>query len=315
MLTYIGRRVAVSIVVLFGIAVVSFLIIHLVPGDPARISLGAHATPETVERIRHELGLDRPFLDQFVTYLGHTATGQFGNSITFGGSVIETIGDRITPTAILVAYGMLIALVFGVPMAIIAAVCQGGWSDNVIRLISTFSFGMPPFWSGLMLSFLLGLELKLFPVSGYKTGFVGIVETMTLPAVTLAFALLVIIVRNLRSSLIEVLQSDYIDAARARGFSRRRIVIRHALRNSVIGTITILGSLFGYVISVMVLIEAVFQIPGVGILLVQAVQKRDYQMVQAIALLAGMVVVLVGLFTDMIHATIDPRIRLAARGE
>jgi peptide/nickel transport system permease protein len=213
------------------------------------------------------------------------------------------------------AYGMLIALVFGVPMAIIAAVRRGGWADSLIRLISTFSFGMPPFWSGLMLAFLLGLELKLFPVSGYKAGFSGIVETMTLPAVTLAFALLVIIVRNLRSSLIEVLQSDYVDAARARGFTERRIVIRHALRNSVIGTITILGSLFGYVISVMVLIEAVFQIPGLGILLVQAVQKRDYQMVQALALLAGVVVVFVGLCTDVIHAAIDPRIRLAARHE
>jgi peptide/nickel transport system permease protein len=315
MLTYIGRRVAVSIVVLFGIAVVSFLIIHLVPGDPARIALGAHATPQAVARIRHEMGLDRPLLDQFWSYLGNMATGQLGNSITFGGPVIETIGNRIAPTAILVTYGMLIALIFGVPMAIIAAVREGGWADSVIRLISTFSFGMPPFWSGLMLSFLFGLELKLFPVSGYKTGIGGIFETMTLPAITLAFALLVIIVRNLRSSLIEVLQSDYIEAARARGFSRRRIVVGHALRNSAIGTITILGSLFGYVISVMVLIEAVFQIPGVGILLVQAVQKRDYQMVQALALLAGVVVVFVGFFTDMIHAAIDPRIRLAGRHE
>ncbi len=315
MLTYLARRVAISVVVLIGIAIVTFVMIHLVPGDPARIELGSHATPEAVEHIRHELGLDRPFLDQFLTYLGHTLTGHFGNSITFGGSVTETIANRIAPTAILVAYGMLIALVFGVPMAIIAAVRRGGWLDNVIRLISTFSFGMPPFWSGLMLSFLLGLELKLFPVSGYKSGFSGVIETMTLPAVTLAFALLVIIVRNLRSSLIEVLQSDFVDAARARGFSERRIVIRHALRNSVIGTITILSSLFGYVISVMVLIEAVFQIPGVGILLVQAVQKRDYQMVQALALLAGAVVVFVGLFIDVIHATIDPRIRLAAGHE
>jgi peptide/nickel transport system permease protein len=315
MLIYLAKRVAVSIVVLFGIAVLTFLMIHLVPGDPARIELGAHATPESVARLHQEMGLDRPFLDQFATYLGHTATGQFGDSITFGAPVTEIISDRLAPTAILIAYGLFIALVVGVPLAIIAAVRRGGWTDSLIRLVSTFSFGMPPFWSGLMLSFIFGLELKLFPVSGYKAGLGGVVETMTLPAVTLAFALLVIVIRNLRTSLIEVMQSDYIESARARGFSERRIVIRHALRNSVIGTITILGSLFGYVISVMVLIEAVFQIPGVGILLVQAVQKRDYQLVQALALFAGVLVVFVGLFTDIIHAAIDPRIRLAGRHE
>jgi peptide/nickel transport system permease protein len=315
MLTYLAKRVAISIVVLFGIAILTFLMIHLVPGDPARIELGAHATPESVAHVRHEIGLDRPFFAQFATYLGNTLTGQFGNSITFTAPVTEVIANRLAPTAILIGYGMLIALAFGVPLAIIAAVRRGGLVDGAIRLVSTFSFGMPPFWSGLMLSFIFGLELKLFPVSGYKSGIGGILETMTLPAVTLAFALLVIVVRNLRSSLIDVLQSDYIDAARARGFSERRIVVRHALRNSVIGTITILSSLFGYVISVMVLIEAVFQIPGVGILLVQAVQKRDYQLVQALALLAGVVVVFVGLFTDVIHAAIDPRIRLADRHE
>lgn len=315
MLTYLAKRVAVSIVVLFGIAILTFLMIHLVPGDPARIELGAHATPESVAHVRHEIGLDRPFFAQFLTYLGNTLTGQFGNSITFSAPVTEVIANRLAPTAILIGYGMLIALVFGVPLAIIAAVRRGRLVDGAIRLVSTFSFGMPPFWSGLMLSFIFGLELKLFPVSGYKSGIGGIVETMTLPAVTLAFALLVIVVRNLRSSLIDVLQSDYIEAARARGFSERRIVVRHALRNSVIGTVTILSSLFGYVISVMVLIEAVFQIPGVGILLVQAVQKRDYQLVQALALLAGVVVVFVGLFTDVIHAAIDPRIRLADRHE
>jgi len=315
MLTYLARRIAVSIVVLFGIAVVSFLILHLVPGDPARIELGAHATPEAVARIRHELGLDQPFLRQFLTFLSNTVRGHLGDSITFNASVTETILNRLAPTAILVAYGLMLAMLCGIPMAIAAAVWRGGWLDNVIRLVSTFSFGMPPFWSGLMLSLLLGLELKLFPVSGYKSGLVGIFETMTLPAITLAFALLVIVVRNLRSSLIEVLGSDYVDAARARGFTERRIVVRHALRNSAIGTITILGSLFGYVISVMVLIEAVFQIPGVGILLIQAVQKRDYQLVQALALFAGAVVVFVGLFTDILHAAIDPRVRLAGRHE
>lgn len=315
MLAYLTKRVAVSFVVLLGIAAVTFLMIHLVPGDPARIELGAHATPEAVARIRHEMGLDRPFGDQFWTFIQNTVTGHFGNSYTFSAPVAETIEGRLAPTAILIAYGILIALVLGVPMAIFAAVRQGGYVDTAIRLVTTFSFAMPPFWFGLMLALVLGLELKIFPVSGYEPGISGIFRTLTLPALTLALALLVIVVRTLRSSLVEVLQSDYIEAARARGFSEKRVVLKHALRNSVIGTITILSSLFGYVIGVMVLIEAVFQIPGAGILLVQAVQKRDYQLVQALALLAGVIVVMIGLLTDIFHAMIDPRIRLAGRRE
>ncbi len=315
MLSYLTRRIAISLVVLLGISIVSFLIIHLVPGDPARIALGAHATPEAVAHLRHEMGLDEPLGKQFLEFLGNTVTGNLGNSVTFNSSVAELIGSRLAPTAILIGYGILIALVVGVPLAIVAAVRQGGIADNVIRLLSTFSFAMPPFWLGLMLALLLGFELKFFPVSGYESGIGGILRTATLPALTLGLALLVIVVRNLRSSLIEVLHSDYIEAARARGLSQGRLVFGHALRNSVIGTITILASLFGFLIGVLVLIEAVFQIPGAGTLLVQAVQKRDYQLVQGLTLLSGVVVVAIGLFTDLLYAVIDPRIRLGGRHE
>jgi ABC-type dipeptide/oligopeptide/nickel transport system permease component len=164
-----------------------------------------------------------------------------------------------------------------------------------------------------MLALVFGLSLKLFPVSGYSSGVAGFFRTLTLPALTLGLALLVIIVRTLRSNLVSVLGSDYIDSARARGFSERRVVWKHAMRNSLIGTVTILASLFGYVIGVIVLIEAVFQIPGAGLLLVQAVQKRDYQLVQALALLAAASVVVIGLLTDLFHAVIDPRVRLQGR--
>jgi peptide/nickel transport system permease protein len=315
MLLYIGRRILVSVVVLLGIAALSFLIIHLVPGNPARIELGARATPEHVAHVEHEMGLDRPLGQQFAEFMSGTVTGDFGKSFTFGGSVSEVIGSRLAPTAILIGYGLLITLVLGVPMAIFAAVRKGGVVDNAIRLVTTFSFAMPPFWFGLMLALLFGLDLKVFPVSGYRSGPSGVAETMTLPALTLALALLVVVVRNLRSSLIEVLESDYIEAARARGFGEGRIVFKHALRNSVISTMTILGSLLGFLIGVMVLIEAVFQIPGAGSLLLQAVQRRDYELVQGLALLSGLVVVLVTLATDLLHAVIDPRIRLAGHGE
>lgn len=314
MLSYVLRRAALSIVVLFGIAAATFFMIHLVPGDPARLELGGRASPEAVARLRHSLGLDRPLLEQFGLFLKETVTGHFGNSVLFESSVGRLIGGRIGPSAILIGYGLLLTLLIGVPMAIVAAMRPGGLVDNAIRLITTFTFAMPPFWLGLMLALLFGLQLGIFPVSGYEAGLGGILRTMTLPALTLALALLVIVVRTLRSSLISALRSDYIEAARGRGLRETRVVGRHAMRNSVIGTITILGSLLGVIIGITVLIEAVYQIPGAGSLLVQAVEKRDYHLVQTLALLSGAVVVVSAFVIDVLHAVIDPRIRLAGRG-
>ncbi len=313
MLSYVLRRAALSIVVLFGIAAATFFMVHLVPGDPARLELGARASPAAVAKLRQSMGLDRPLLEQFGLFLKETVTGHFGNSVLFESSVGELIGNRIGPSAILIVYGLLVALIIGVPMAIVAATRRGGWIDNAIRLVTTFTFAMPPFWLGLMLALLFGLELKIFPVSGYESGLAGILRTMTLPALTLGLALLVIVVRTLRSSLISVLRSDYIEAARGRGLSELRVVGRHAMRNSVIGTITILASLLGVIIGITVLIEAVYQIPGAGSLLVEAVEKRDYHLVQTLALLSGAVVVLTAFLVDVVHAAIDPRIRLTGR--
>jgi ABC-type dipeptide/oligopeptide/nickel transport system permease component len=313
MLTYIIKRLIVSLVVLFGIALGTFLMIHLIPGDPAKIQLGIHATPEAVAQLHHRWGLDRSLPAQFWLYLGNIVTFHFGESTAFSASVSELIGNRIGPTAILLAYGMIVALIIGVPLAIAAALRQGGWIDNAIRILTTFTFAMPTFWLGLMLALLLGFELTLFPVSGYHPGISGIFRTLTLPALTIGLGLLVIIVRNLRASLVTVLHSEYIEAARARGYSELRVVAKHAMRNSIISTITILASLFGFLVGVMVLIEAVFQIPGAGTLLVQAVQKRDYQLVQALAFLGGAVVVVIGFLTDIAYAWLDPRIRLQGR--
>ncbi|HEY2056397.1 MAG TPA: ABC transporter permease [Solirubrobacterales bacterium] len=313
MLVYLIKRLMVSVVVLLGIALLSFLIIHLVPGDPAKIQLGVHATPEAVARLHHEWGLDKSWPEQFWLYLGNIVTFHFGNSTAFSSGVAELIGNRIGPTAILIVYGLLIALVIGVPLAIVAAVRQGGVLDNAIRVLTTFTFAMPPFWLGLMLALLLGFELKLFPVSGYESGISGILRTCTVPALTIGLGLLVIIVRNLRANLVTVLHSEYIESARARGYSEGRVVFKHAMRNSIIGVITILASIFGFMIGILVLIENVFQIPGAGTLLVQAVSKRDYQLVQTLVFLSGAVVVVVGFLTDIAYAWLDPRIRLAGR--
>jgi ABC-type dipeptide/oligopeptide/nickel transport system permease component len=313
MLAYLVKRLMISIVVLFGIALGSFLMIHLIPGDPAKIQLGVHATPEAVAHLHKEWGLDRSLPEQFWLYLGDIVTFNFGQSTAFSSGVAELIGNRIGPTALLILYGIVIALVIGVPLAIWAALRQGGWIDNAIRVLTTFTFAMPPFWLGLMLALLLGFELKLFPVSGYETGISGFFRTLTLPALTVGLGLLVIIVRNLRANLVTVLHSEYIEAARARGLSELRVVGKHAMRNSVIGTITILASIFGFLVGLMVLVESVFQIPGAGTLLVQAVSKRDYKLVQTLVFLSGAVVVILGLLTDLAAAWLDPRIRLGGR--
>jgi len=313
MLMYVVHRVALSVVVLFGLLVATFFIIHLVPGDPVAIILAGHATPQAVADTRHQLGLDRPLLDQFWLYVSHMLQGQFGTAFTLNAPVGDLIGQRVGPSALMIGYGMVVSLVIGVPLAITAAVRPNGLVDNAIRMVTTFTFAMPAFWLGLMLSLLLGLELHLFPVSGYEGGIGGILRTLTLPALTLGLALSAVVVRTLRSSLLEVLQSEYIDAARSRGLSELRVVGKHALRPAIMSTITILSVNVGFLIGGTLVLEQVFQIPGVGSLLLQAVQKRDYQLVQALVLLAGAAVVLAGLVADLLQAVLDPRVRLARR--
>jgi ABC-type dipeptide/oligopeptide/nickel transport system permease component len=307
---YLIRRVALAVVVLFGLLVATFFIIHLVPGDPVQLVLGVHATPQAVASVRHELFLDRPLPAQFWLYISHMVRGQFGEAFSLNASVASVIGQRLGPSVALITYAFIIALVVGVPLAIVAALRPNRLLDNVLRLGTTFVFAMPGFWLGLMLALIFGLELGWFPVSGYEGGIGGLLKTLTLPALTLGLPLATIVVRTLRSSLLEVLDSDYIDAARSRGLREMRIVSRHALRNAAMNTLTILSVNVGFLIGLSLVVEQVFQIPGVGSLLFNAVEKRDYQLVQTLALLAGTAVVLASLFADVVQAALDPRIRL-----
>jgi ABC-type dipeptide/oligopeptide/nickel transport system permease component len=310
---YLIRRVALAVVVLFGLLVATFFIIHLVPGDPVQIVLGGHATPAAIADVRHQLALDRPLLTQFWLYCSHTLQGHFGTSFTLGAPVRQILGQRLGPSAALIGYGMLLSLLIGVPLAIVAALRPNGWLDNAIRAGTTLTFAMPGFWLGLMLALIFGLELKWFPVSGYSGGIGGILRTLTLPALALGLALATVVVRTLRSSLLEVLQSEYIEAARSRGLSELRVVGKHALRNSLMNTLTILSVNIGFLIGGTVVLEQVFQIPGLGSLLVQAVEKRDYQLVQSLAVLAGAAVVFASLASDVVQALLDPRVRLGNR--
>lgn len=310
MAVYLIRRVALAVVVLFGLLVATFLIIHLVPGDPVQLVLGVHATPQAEASVRHQLFLDRPWPTQFWLYASHMVRGQFGEAFSLNATVASVIGQRLGPSAALIGYAFIVAIVVGVPLAIMAALRPNRLLDNLLRLGTTFVFAMPGFWLGLMLALIFGLELGWFPVSGYQGGIGGLLKTLTLPALTLGLPLATIVVRTLRSSLLEVLDTDYIDAARSRGLREVRIISRHALRNAFMNTLTVLSVNVGFLIGGTLVVEQVFQIPGVGSLLFNAVEKRDYQLVQTLALLAGSAVVMASLLADLTQAALDPRVRL-----
>jgi len=309
-LGYLLHRLALAVVVLFGLAVATFLIMHLVPGDPVQQTLGSRATPESIAFAREQLGLDDSLLAQFWAFVSNAVTGDLGYSLTLNAPVAEVVGQRVEPSALLIGYALLVSVVVGIPLAVIAAWRPNGVVDHAIRLLTTFAFAMPAFWVGLMLALVFGLGLKWFPVSGYETGIGGMLRTLTLPAITLGLTLSTIVARTLRSSLIEVLKSEYVEAATSRGLSPRRVMVKHAMRNAIMPTLTVLSVNLGLLIGYSIVVEAVFQIPGLGSLLLQSVQRRDYEIVQAIALIAGTAVVAISLATDLVQASIDPRVRL-----
>jgi ABC-type dipeptide/oligopeptide/nickel transport system permease component len=307
---YLLRRVLAAVPVVIGLSIAAFLIIHLVPGNPVQQMLGAHATPETVAAVSHELGLDRPLPEQYLKFVSGAVVGDFGTSITLNQPVTTLIRQRSVATFWLLLYGVFVALLIGVPLAIWSAVRRDKSADQIIRLFSTTAFGMPTFWLGLVLALIFGLELGWLPVGGYTDAFPALLKSLTLPAITLGLSLTAIVIRSLRSSLLESLSSEYVEAARARGLAERRVVLRYGVRNSLGAMVTIVAVNIGYLIGGTVVIETVYQIPGLGSLLVDASLRRDYTLVTALALVAGVAVVVISLVTDLLYAYLDPRVRL-----
>lgn len=313
MIRYLAKRLASSLVVLLGLATVTFFMIHiLVPGDPVRRALGARVSEETINSVRADLGLDQPVVEQYFAFLSDLLRGDLGTSLALSSPVSDVLGQRLGPSVYLIVYGLIIALVIGVPLGIASAVKPNRTADHAIRFGTTFLFGMPNFWLGLMIALLFGLHLGWFPVSGYEPGIVGALKTLTLPALTLGLSLVVIVTRSVRANMIVVLSQEYIEAARSRGLSEARVVGKLAFRNAIMPAVTTLGSIVGLLIGGTVVIEQVFQIPGVGTLLVKAILQRDYQIVLAVTLVAGTAVVVVSFLTDLLQALLDPRVRLGA---
>ncbi len=305
MLRYLVRRLLLTIPVLLGVATLVFALIHFIPGDPAQAMLGEGASPEEVAQLRGRLGLDRPLLVQYSTYLAGLARGDLGVSLRNDQPVRQQILERMPATAELAFASMLVAVCFALPLGIIAAVHRGTLVDFGAMTLALVGISVPNFWLGPLLAIVFAVELGWLPVGGR-----GTLAHLVLPSVTLGVALAAILARMTRASLLEELREPYVLAARAKGVSRTRAVLRHAFRNSLIPIVTILGLQFGVVLTGAVITETIFAWPGVGRLLIQSISFRDYPLVQGCVLLIAVTYVAVNLLTDLTYGFLDPRIRV-----
>lgn len=308
-LSYVGRRLLQMVPVALGVTILVFFMVHLIPGDPARTMLGARATDQAVAQLRHQWGLDRPLMEQYWLFMKRLAQGDLGDSLFYDTPVLSLIFERVWPTVWLIAYGTVLALLISVPLATLAATRKDGSVDQLVRAIPLFGLGMPPFWIGIVLILLLGLRVPLFPVGGYGDGFLGHLYSMFLPGLTVALFLTPILIRSLRASLLTVLESDYITTARSKGIPERQVLLRHAVRNAIISTVTVLGVNIAFLIGGTLVVEKVFALPGIGALMVDSIFNRDFPVVQGVTLVFAVLVVLVYLITDVVHSLLDPRVR------
>lgn len=310
MVRYLGRRMLQIVPVLIGISMISFLLVRLIPGDPARAMLGTRATPQLIARIHSQFGLNKPIWVQYIDFVNSVLHGQFGVSFFYQTSVGSLLAARIPLTVALLAYAALMSITLAFPLALLAAFHRGSLADQVIRLLFTTSLGMPAFWLGILLALVLGVNLGLFPVSGPGNGFFDGLWHLTLPAFTIALSITPIIGRSLRSSLIEVMRSDFVTTGRAAGLGNRTIVVTYILRNSLLPAITVLSVNVGWLIGGTVIVEQVFSLPGIGSLLITSISTRDYAIIQGVTLILALFVVVVNLVTDLVYAALDPRVTL-----
>lgn len=296
--------------VLFGISVVTFVLVRLIPGDPARVLLGARATPTAIANIRRQYGLDEPMWLQYFYFVKNLFNGEMGKSILYKIDVLKLIMTRIEPTLVLVLASVTLSVLIAVPMAAIAARNRGRFADHAVRVISTAGIGFPPFWLGLMLIILFSVNLGLLPVSGYGETLGEKVAHLALPSLTIALSLSTVLTRSLRAAMVEGLRSDVATAARARGMPERVVFWRHVVPNSMVPTINLLAINIGWLIGGTVVIESVFAIPGIGQLLVRAIFSRDYMVVQGVAMILACATVLINLIADIVTVAADPRVKL-----
>jgi len=303
-LSFLVRRILLTVPVLLGVATLVFSLIHLIPGDPVQSMLGEGASPESVNELRTRLGLDRPLYVQYLSFLKGVAHGNLGTSLRTSEPVTSAISDRMPATFELAAAAMLVAVVIAIPLGVLAAARVGTIVDHLATTLALIGISMPNFWLGPLLALVFAVELGWLPVSGR-----GTLAQLVLPAVTLGAPLAAVLARTTRASVIDELRELYVLAARARGVSRVRAVLKHAFRNSLIPIVTVLGLQLGAVLTGAVITETIFAWPGVGRLLIQSIGFRDYPLVQGCILLIALTYVSMNLLTDLAYGLLDPRIR------
>lgn len=304
MTAYILRRLVLLIPVLVGVSFAVFMMLHLTPGDPARIVAGPTATPEQVQDVRHALGLDQPLYRQYIQYMGRLVQGDLGRSIITNRTVISELWPRLVATLQLSATAMIVAVIVGMSMGVISAIRQYSVIDNVLSVLSLVGLSTPAYWLGLMLILVFSLRLGWFPTAGQ-----GGIRHFVLPVITLAAFATATVARMTRGSMLDVLHEGYMQTARAKGLRERVVLLRHALKNALIPIVTVVGIQVGRLISGAVLTETVFSWPGLGRFLVDSIKARDFPVVQGGILIAALGFVLVNFLVDLLYSVIDPRIR------
>jgi ABC-type dipeptide/oligopeptide/nickel transport system permease component len=304
MIAYLLRRILLFIPTLWVAITLVFVIFRLVPGDPAQLAAGESAPEQVVETIRREMGLDEPLPVQYGRYLGDLARGNLGVSRVYQQGALDELLARLPATVLLAGTAMAIATIVGVAAGVISAIRPSSWLDHASMLTAVGGVSLPSFWLGLMLIIVFSVKLDLFPVAGFNG-----LSSIVLPAVTLAAHQMAVLARMTRSSMLGVLAQDYVRTARAKGLRERPVVLRHGLRNALIPTITIAGLQLGYLLGGSLVVETVFAWPGLGRLMIDSIQQRDYTMIQAIVLVFAVLMLIVNLLVDVLYGVVDPRVR------
>ena len=308
MLPYILARMFHAVPVLLGVTIFVFMAVKFVPGDPIRIMTHGRMNDQEVEAIYQKLGMDRPWIVQYADFVAGAAVGDLGQSIIQNQPVSRIVAEKIWPTLSLLLMSAIVSVIIALPLALAAGFYRNRLPDHVIRLGSMIGFAMPSFWIGIILILTLGVWAKLFPISGLGLGFFDRIHHLFLPSLTIAFFLAPILVQTLRASMLDVLTSEYIEVARAKGLSEWRILIKHVLRNALIPVITVLAVNISWLVSGAVVVEYVFGLPGLGSLLVRSVGFRDYPIIQGLSLIFAVIVVAVNLLADLSYGLIDARV-------
>ena len=312
MKTYVVRRLLALVPVAVVVATVAFILIHLAPGDPASIIAGPDASPDDVARLQRQLGLDAPFHVQLFRWYGRLARGDLGQSIFLRRPVLEAIVDRAEPTILLTIYATMIAVAIGVPAGVLAARHHDGTTDQALMAGALIGISIPNFLLGLLLILFFSVRLGWFPVAGYSPleyGWFGTLRSLTLPAFALGVVQSALIARIARSAMLDVLREQFIVAGRAKGLGERAVVYKHALKNAMIPTVTVIGISLAILISGSVIVEQVFNIPGLGRLIISAVLRRDYPVIQGVVICIAGIYMLVNLAVDLSYVIFDPRVR------